>query len=605
MSKLKEIFNQDIIDYLKNNKHEITTDLLDEIRSYGNEGKHIALQILDLPVDDENYYLDAFGNRISFNGNRRLKKQYTRLNLSEIHIKEIERCANDIKYFKDNYVKIKTKNGVDFPELRDYQNRFIELLSSDVENIVALLGRQSAKSTTTAIYLTHLFLFQENLNIGIVANRGAQAREFLANIKNIFIELPIWLQTGINVWNKGSIESENKTRILTDVPGPDAFRGYTMNCLVIDEAAFIRTTIFEEFADSIFPSQSALAWKKNIIISTANGMNHFYDLVNKAKSEDVKDMAFFTVDWREVPRYKSDGSKYDPDEFRDSIIKKYGLLYWKQNYECEFLGSSHTLISSEKLKLMQPKEPEEILGNKLKIYEHPQKNHKYIMAVDPAKDGTDAFAIQIVDITTINFKQVAAANLQVDYLLMPEYLYEWGKYYNTAFLIIENNEGAGQSIADQLKQNYEYENLYYDFKQDSNVKNLLKAKKIYPGFRTTSKSRKQILQTLKLFIENDKLEIVDKTTIEELKRFIFIKNKFQADDGCKDDMVLSLALVFAPFCNVKNFIDMEKVIKNIYFEENETYDFTELVNFGSFDDGVEEDLLYSENKQFDEFIYIN
>ena len=605
MSKLKEIFNQNIIDYLKNNKHEITVNLLEEIRSYGNEGKHIALQILDLPVDDENYYLDAFGNRISFNGNRRLKKQYTRLNLSEIHLKEIERCAKDIKYFKDNYVKIKTKDGVNFPELRDYQNRFIELLSSDVENIVALLGRQSAKSTTTAIYLTHLFLFQENLNIGIVANRGAQAREFLANIKNIFIELPIWLQTGINVWNKGSIESENKTRILTDVPGPDAFRGYTMNCLVIDEAAFIRTTIFEEFADSIFPSQSALAWKKNIIISTANGMNHFYDLVNKAKSEDVKDMTFFTVDWREVPRYKTDGSTYDPDEFRDSIIKKYGLLYWKQNYECEFLGSSHTLISSEKLKIMQPKEPEEILGNKLKIYEHPQKDHKYIMAVDPAKDGTDAFAIQIVDITTINFKQVAAANLQVDYLLMPEYLYEWGKYYNTAFLIIENNEGAGQSIADQLKQTYEYENLYYDFKQDSNVKNLLKAKKIYPGFRTTSKSRKQILQTMKLFIENDKLEIVDKTTIEELKRFIYTKNKFQADDGCKDDMVLALALVFAPFCNVKNFIDMEKVIKNIYFEENETYDFTELVTFGSFDDGVEEDLMYSENKQFDEFIYIN
>ena len=110
---------------------------------------------------------------------------------------------------------------------------------------------------------------------------------------------------------------------------------------------------------------------------------------------------------------------------------------------------------------------------------------------------------------------------------------------------------------------------------------------------------------MKLFIENDKLEIVDKTTIEELKRFIYTKNKFQADDGCKDDMVLALALVFAPFCNVKNFIDMEKVIKNIYFEENETYDFIELVNFGSFDDGVEEDLMYSENKQFDEFIYIN
>lgn len=582
---LKTIFTDDVIAHLKSNKNLITMDLLDELRSFGNEGKHIALEILDIDKDEEQYYLDAFGNRIAFLGNRRLKKAFTKLPLSKIHKEEIARCAEDIHYFKDNYIKIRTKAGVNFPDLREYQNDFIDsILPDENEDNIGLMGRQSGKSISTGIYLAHKYNFGKELNIGIVANKGPMAREFLANVKNMLIELPIWMQQGSTVWNKGSIENESKMRILTDVPSQDSFRGFTIAILVVDECAFIRPNIWDEFSDSIFPSQSGLAWKKNIILSTANGMNHFYQMVKGAR-DGSNGMNIFEVNWKDVPRFSPDGNRMETDVFMDKIIKKHGIVYFNQNYANEFMGSSHTLISSDKLATFEKGEVHEKRDGKLKIYHYPEKGHNYVMTVDPAKDGTDAFAVQIVDITDFHFKQVATAQLQIDYLLMPEFLFEWAEFYNKPYMIIENNEGAGQSIADQMMNDYEYENLHFDKDTGRN------RKKKYPGFRTTTKSRKQILQTLKLFIENDKLEINDNATISEFYQFILINNKYQADEGSHDDMIMSLALVFVPFINSKNFEDMRLLVKNLYnddIDDEEKVDFSEMLTIGNFDDGSEE-----------------
>lgn len=587
---IREIFSESVINALRENKHEITYELLESLRQHGNEGKKIACEILDMSKDHEQYYLDAFGNRMSFNGNRRLKKAFTKLAVSPIHQQEIERCKNDIHYFKDNYVRIKTKAGVNFPELRSYQNEFIDIMQEEgLESIVSLQGRQSGKSVTTSIYLAHCMLFMNEINIGIVGNKGAQAREFLSNTKNILIELPIWLQMGMVSWNKSFIETENKMRILTDVPSSDAFRGFTIALLIVDECGFISPNNWDAFADSIFPSQSALAWKKNIILSTANGLNHFYDIVEGARN-DTNGYRLFEVNWKDVPRYKPNGGLKEPEQFMTEIIKKHGIIYFNQNYGNEFVGSSHTLISANKLKQLKSQDIEEKRDGKLSIYKYPVKGHRYIMTVDAAKDGKDAFAVQIIDTTNFIFEQAACANLQIDYLKMPAFIYEWAEYYNFPYLIIENNEGAGQSIADQMYQTYEYENLHFDVKTDSNTANRTKSRKGYPGFRTTSKTRTQILQTLKLFMENDKLILNDKQSISEFFRFILVNNKFQADEGSHDDMVMSLALAFVPFCSTKNFEDMKALVHNLYGEEivdGEKQDFADLMTIGSFDDGTD------------------
>lgn len=149
-----------------------------------------------------------------------------------------------------------------------------------------------------------------------------------------------------------------------------------------------------------------------------------------------------------------------------------------------------------------------------------------------------------------------------------------------------------------MNNDYEYENLHFDKKADSNSTNITKSRKRYPGFRTTPKSRRQILQTLKLFIENGKLEINDKKTINEFFQFILINNKYQADEGAHDDMVMSLALTFVPFINTKNFEDMRKVVANLYDEclDNERVNFTDMLTIGDFQSGTDDD--YDDIKTF-------
>ena len=628
-SFLNMILSNEQIELLKNNKNLITEELLDALRET-KEGKTVALQILDIPKDDEDYYLDAFGSRISFDGNRQIKPCYTKIQLTDIQIKEIQKCSEDIDYFKANYVQFKTKSGIGFPDHRKYQDDFIHALNDEHDQYIVVFPRQAGKSATTAVWLTWLFLFKADISIGICANRGSTASDFLANVKNIFTLLPIWMQQGIKTWNVRRIEGENGTKILTDATSGDSFRGSSMNVIVVDECAYVRSSKWEAFSDGILPSQSALAWKKTIFISTPNGMNHFYDYYKNSKKRKVledlskeevekvktqekvlnvfknksgnynaeidkpsNDMELLTVDWKEVPRYDRNNNLIDPEVFKQQVIDRQGLQFFLQAYACEFLGSSHTLISGEVLKELESSTPERqmfVNGTTefVNIYSEAEEGHKYILSCDPAKDGRDYFALHVIDITKFPFKQVVCGKLQIDYLLMPEFIFELANTYNTAFTIIENNEGAGQSIADTLKRDFEYENLYFD--RDGKGDKFKK----YPGFRTTPKSRNQLLETLKLLIENNKLEINDEDTIFELQRFVLLRKKFQAEDGFHDDLVMSLAIAFCLFNDINNFEDIKKVSESIYSDDS-SVDFTDIMTIGCFDDGTEINNFESDN----------
>ena len=628
-SFLNMILSNEQIELLKNNKNLITEELLDALRET-KEGKSVALQILDIPKDDEDYYLDAFGSRISFDGNRQIKPCYTKIQLTDIQIKEIQKCSEDIDYFKANYVQFKTKSGIGFPDHRKYQDDFIHALNDEHDQYIVVFPRQAGKSATTAVWLTWLFLFKADISIGICANRGSTASDFLANVKNIFTLLPIWMQQGIKTWNVRRIEGENGTKILTDATSGDSFRGSSMNVIVVDECAYVRSSKWEAFSDGILPSQSALAWKKTIFISTPNGMNHFYDYYKNSKKRKVledlskeevekvktqekvlnvfknksgnynaeidkpsNDMELLTVDWKEVPRYDRNNNLIDPEVFKQQVIDRQGLQFFLQAYACEFLGSSHTLISGEVLKELESSTPERqmfVNGTTefVNIYSEAEEGHKYILSCDPAKDGRDYFALHVIDITKFPFKQVVCGKLQIDYLLMPEFIFDLANTYNTAFTIIENNEGAGQSIADTLKRDFEYENLYFD--RDGKGDKFKK----YPGFRTTPKSRNQLLETLKLLIENNKLEINDEDTIFELQRFVLLRKKFQAEDGFHDDLVMSLAIAFCLFNDINNFEDIKKVSESIYSDDS-SVDFTDIMTIGCFDDGTEINNFESDN----------
>lgn len=117
-----------------------------------NKEKDNVLSIIDMKKDHEGYYLDAFDQRISYNGLRQLKKPYTNFNLSKIHKNEIEYCAKDYKYFRRNYCKILTRKGIERPEPRDYQEKAEDVLVTGNDTLL-LFPRQSGKCSHHSTYI--------------------------------------------------------------------------------------------------------------------------------------------------------------------------------------------------------------------------------------------------------------------------------------------------------------------------------------------------------------------------------------------------------------------------------------------------------------------
>lgn len=661
------------------------------------------IELNNIKKDDEEYYLDAFGNRVSYNGLKVLKKEGTKLNLSEFHVNEIMKCSESFYYFIYNYCKIMKKKGIGTPDIREFQQRFMNDLLTE-NRIVATIGRQMSKTTTASLYILWKAIFSQNENYGIAANNSKLAREILHKIKQIFLSLPIWLQQGIRVWNKSSVEFENGVRILTDATSGDSFRGFSIKILFVDECvsykeiitvrddetgeifelpigdfynrlketninikstksysvltkngfqkfsgikktnhtkslkfffsdnsnievsykhlfmiednlfqeaykfkindkidgkviskiekntnnidmfdllnvengshyitsdvtshncAFISPNIWAEFEDSVFPTVTSFDDAQIVLVSTPNGMNHFYHFYEGAKN-NTNGYKLFTADWWEL--------EGRDEAWKEKIIKENGSIYFAQNFGAEFLGSSYTLLSGDTLKQLKSKPhiSEEILDGFL-VYEQPIEEHTYIVAVDPNKGGDDAFSVQVIDVTSLPFKQVASANLYVDYFRMPKYLEKIGKLYNYGYIIIENNIGSGQSVADQLSM-MGYPNLYKD-----------KGKKFY-GFNNNQKTRKNILSLMNLFIETKNLEIFDLETINQFHVFIKKNGKYQADNGQHDDLILALAIAFAPFQNFKNFSDLDTLIKILENEmnEDEKKNTSEIISFGNF-----------------------
>ena len=529
---------------------------------------------LDLKKDNEDYYLDAYNKRISFKGIRTLKKAYTKLPLTKEHIEEIVKCAQDFEYFRDNYCIILTKKGYDFVEPRDYQARLCDDLVN-FKRIIALWSRQSGKTVTIATYLLWRSLFGKEENIGIAANKLGLSVEILDKMKNIFLNLPIWLSQGIKVWNKRTVEFENGCRVMTSATNGDAFRGYSLHLMYIDECAFIKGKTWKEFEDSVFPTVEAIEGSQIIISSTANGLNHFYQMVKGAKANHTG-YKYNEMQWWEVPGRD--------EKWRDSIIAGNSLKYFNQNFGNEFLGSSSTLIDALVLRNLPIVETplrnskEGIDG--IRVYADPIVGHNYVMGVDAAKDGLDYFAIQIIDVTTLPFKQVVSANLHMNYLDLALPIFNMAVEYNDAFVIVENNEGAGQSVVDMLWNVYEYENLYKEMG------------KSYYGYRTTTRSRKLMLTQLRALIESENLIVYDKETQEEFFHFLENKGKFQADEGYHDDLVMCLGIAVSFLNEVKNFEDMKKYVELLQDgkkhsgkskDEHDQQELKELLKIGAFE----------------------
>lgn len=459
---------------------------------------------------------------------------------------EYARCVKDPVYFAKKYCKvIHVDHGLVPFELYDYQKKMFEHFNSNRFSVV-LACRQSGKSISTVAYLLWYILFKGEQVVGILANKGATAREMLGRITLMLENVPFFLQPGCKALNKGSIEFSNNSRIIAAATSSSSVRGMSMNLVYLDEFAFVERDV--EFYTSTYPVISSGASTKIIITSTRNGVNNMFNKIYEGAVQGTNEFKPFRVDWWDVPGRD--------EAWKKMTIANTSELQFKQEFGNEVIGAGNTLINAETLISMQSIDPITIKeSGSLNMYKEPILGHNYIMAVDVARGrGMDYSTFNIIDVSSSPMEQVCVyRDNMISPLLFPDVIYKYANHYNEAYVIVESND-QGAVVCNGLYYDLEYEFVH--------LESLVKSNSI--GVTMNKKIKRIGCSNIKDIIEQGKLKINDNETIIECSSFVSKGSSYEADKNGHDDLMMNLVMFgwfsTTPFFQEATDIDVKAML---------------------------------------------
>jgi hypothetical protein len=470
-------------------------------------------------------------------GNPLLKRSGVDVNWTQELVEEWVKCSESVTYFVEKYMKIiNIDKGLMNFNLYPYQHEMLNTMAENRYTIIAT-ARQSGKSTTTCGMILWYILFNKDKTVALLANKGETAREILGRIQLAYQHLPKWMQQGVVEWNKGSFVLENNSRVIAAATSSNNIRGFSVNLLFIDECAFVDN--WDQFFTSVFPTISSGQDTKIILVSTPNGLNHFYKTWKLAE-EGKNNYKCVKVHWSDVPGRD--------EKWKEEVLAgmNFDLEKFSQEHCVEFQGSSGTLIAGWKLKELIGENP--IMQNDgLYQYKKPVENRSYVCIVDVSRGkGLDYSAFSIIDVSSMPYEQVCAyRNNSVTPLDYAGIIHTVCKSYNSASILVEIND-IGEQVSSSLHYDYEYENILFTESAGRSGKRITSgfgtAGTLDKGIRTTKIVKSIGCSILKLMIEQNQLIINDFNTINELSTFSRKNNSYEAEPGCHDDLVMSLVL---------------------------------------------------------------
>lgn len=531
-------------------------------------------------------------------GNANLKKINQAIEWTEETVQEYIKCSKDPIYFAETYMKIINidKGLVPF-KLYDYQKNMICSFVDNRNNIVAT-ARQAGKTSAVTAFVLWYVIFHSEKTVALLANKGDTAREILGRIQLAYQYLPKWLQQGIGEWNKGSMTLENNSRILAAATSSDSIRGYSINLLFIDEAAFIEN--WETFFTSVYPTVSSGKESKIILVSTPNGLNHFYAIWKNA-IEERNGYKPTKVLWQDVP---GRDEKWRLDTLASL---NFDNTKFDQEYCVEFAGSSGTLIAGWKLKELIHQIP--IMDRDgLSQYIAPIKEHNYVCIADVSRGkGLDYSAFHVIDVTSMPYQQVCVyRNNMITPIDYAEVIYRVCKLYNNASILVEIND-IGEQVSHSIHYDFEYDNILFTESAGR------AGKRISTGFGTSTQKDKGIRTTksvkaagcaiLKLLIEQNQFIINDLNSIDELSTFSRKANSYEAESGKHDDLVMGLVL-FAWLSDQQYFKDYTDINTLVRLREKSDEELmSDLSPFGFVDDHQEDVMDLLELRRTDNWLF--
>ena len=522
-------------------------------------------------------------NNQQYLGNPNLKKANISQEWTKEQLLEYQKCMDNPQYFIENYVQIVSLDEGLIPfKMYDFQKEMVGTFHNN-RFTICKLPRQSGKSTVMVSYLLHYALFNDSVNIAILANKAATARDLLGRLQLAYEHLPKWLQQGVMSWNKGSLELENGSKILASSTSASAVRGGSYNIIFLDEFAYVPSNVAEQFFSSVYPTISSGKSTKVMIVSTPHGMNMFYKLWVDAE-EKRNEYIPIEVHWSEVPGRD--------EKWKKQTIANTSESQFTTEFECEFLGSIDTLITSSKLKMLTYKTPVQSNAG-LDIHVPPQKDHTYVLTADVSRGTSNDYSAYIVfDVTTIPYTVVAKYRANdVKPLIFPNKIYDVARAYNQAFVLIEVND-IGEQVANAMQFDLEYDNLIMASMRGRAGQVLgggFSGGKAQLGVRTTKAVKKIGCSNLKQMIEDNKLIIEDFDCINELSTFIVKGSSFEADDGCNDDLVACM-FIFGWATDQTYFKELtDNDIRERMYKDQQDQLEQDMAPFGFVVDGLEDE----------------
>jgi len=460
---------------------------------------------------------------------------------------EFLKCKDDPIYFISNYIKvIHPLRGLVPFTLYPFQKKVLTEFQNHRFNILRKF-RQAGCTTITCAYALWLVTFHRYKTVAVLSIGDAESTEFLDKVKIMYDELPPWLQAGIIERNKHTLKLKTKSLIKSRPSGKASGRSLAGSLLIIDEAAFIEN--IDELWKAAYPILSTGG--KAIVLSTVNGIGNWYHRTYKKAIQGLNKFNAIDIQWEDHPEYHYDpqfdhlyeeleGLGDPPHKGAESIkeweeITRHNIGYkeWLQEYLCEFLGTGDTYVEGSILRNMYDAVDPEFFtkyNNRMRVWEVPQPDTEYMISIDTGLGREyDHSAAHVINLKTGN----QAAEFYSNKTPVNEFasiLVNEGALYNTAYLVPERNT-IGLNLIEWLFDIYEYENVWMD-PDDSKL-----------GIQVTMIKRENVLAKMEEYVRTNVFKINSKRTVEELLTFIINdQHKAVADEGCTDDLVMSLAL---------------------------------------------------------------
>ena len=479
-----------------------------------------------------------------------IKKANTEHDYTPRQLQELKKCTEDVVYFVKTYCKIQHPVRGEIPfDLYPYQENMLRIFAGERLTVV-LSARQTGKSMVSAAFLLWYATFGFDKTILVASNKNDNAMEMIYRIRFMYERLPNWLKAGVNDdgWNKHSIGFDNGSRIHSTATTELSGRGMSISLLFLDEFAFVRDTIANEFWTSMAPTLSTGG--SCIICSTPNGDYNLFAQIWRGANIPATDNSKHGINEFVPIQVKWDEPPGRDEKFMRAEIAKIGELRWRQEYFCEFLSNDpllvDTVVLAQLTERVRHNKPVATAGE-LQFYKHPSANMTYLVGMDPATgSGNDFSTIQVVEFPTM--EQIAewrsnTSSSVYAYQQLRKMLKILEKSQSQVYFSVENN-GVGEAIIALFEAD--------DFPAE-NAEFISETGQKRHGMTTTGKSKIKACMTLKELLERDTLKVLSPAVVAELKCYNRKAGSYEAKSGATDDLIAGLLIALRLLEEISSF----------------------------------------------------